>query len=270
MGIVGLGLMGGSLALALREARPDLTLLGCDRDPRVCRLAMDRGLVALAGPDLDAVRAADLVVLAVPATAIRGLLSGLAAVPLVTDVASTKADVVRWAEEAGLEFVGGHPMCGVESSGLEAAQAGLFRGAPWVLSRPHPLLEELVRAVGAVPVVIEPARHDRLVAGVSHAAFMVSIGYVLALAEDPEWPEMSALAAGGFRDLSRLAAGDPEMYAAIAHTNRENILAALAAVEAALARLRRHLEHDDPRLVELFEEARSARRRWEAEHAAPS
>ncbi len=266
LGIVGLGLMGGSLALALRQARPELTILGCDRDPRTCRTAMDRGVVALAGTDLDAVAAADLVVLAVPAPAMRKLLGQLPG-RLVTDMASTKAEVVRWAETAGVEFVGGHPMSGAEASGLEAARADLFQGAIWVLSRPHPVVEEVVRMVGALPVVMDAERHDRLVAGVSHSAFLVSVAYVLAVTSDAEWPDMARLAAGGFRDMSRLAAGDPEMYAGIASTNREHILSSLGLVEAALARLRRHIEHDDPRLVELFEEAREARRRWEAERA---
>lgn len=269
VGIVGLGLIGGSLALALRAAWPEVTLLGCDRDPRTCRQALDRGLVAGAGPDLDAVGAAGVVVLAVPAPAERDLLRRLGAGRLVTDVASTKAAVTRWAAEAGVDFVGGHPMAGVEASGLDAARADLFSGAPWVLTRAHPVVEALVRAAGATPVVIDPDHHDRLVAGVSQAAFLLSTAYVLALAGDRDWPEMARLAAGGYRDMSRLAAGDPEMYAGIAVTNREHILAALGSVEAALARLRRHIENSDGRLVELFEEARRVRTRWEAEHGRP-
>jgi prephenate dehydrogenase len=265
LGVVGLGLIGGSLALALREARPELTILGCDRDPRTCRAAMDRGIVAVAGTDLDAVRAADLIVLAVPPLAMRKLLGELGG-RLVTDVASTKAEVVHWAEAAGVDFVGGHPMCGAEASGLDAARSDLFQGATWVLSRPHPAVEDIVRSAGAVAVVIDAARHDRLVAGVSHSAFLLSVAYVQALTSDPEWPEMARLAAGGFRDMSRLAAGDPEMYAGIVSTNRQHIIDSLGELEAALARIRRHVEHDDPRLVELFEEARTARRRWESEH----
>ncbi|TMG47550.1 MAG: prephenate dehydrogenase [Chloroflexi bacterium] len=104
--------------------------------------------------------------------------------------------------------------------------------------------------------------HDRLVAGVSHAAFLLSIGYVLALSRRRDWPEASRLAAGGFRDMSRLAAGDPDLYAGVARTNRENLIETLDAISAELTRLRRHLEADDPRLVELFEEARSVRERW--------
>jgi prephenate dehydrogenase len=97
---------------------------------------------------------------------------------------------------------------------------------------------------------------------------MTSVAYVLALAESSEWPRMGRLAGGGFRDMSRLAAGDPDMYAAIARTNRENVATALDRVIASLTKLRRHLDADDPRLVELFEEARSARERWRRERDA--
>jgi prephenate dehydrogenase len=105
-----------------------------------------------------------------------------------------------------------------------------------------------------------------VVAGVSHAAFLLSVGYVLALSRHPNWPEASRLAAGGFRDMSRLAAGDPELYAGVARTNRVNLLEQLDAISAELSRLRRHLEADDPRLVELFEEARAVRERWAKGH----
>jgi prephenate dehydrogenase len=107
--------------------------------------------------------------------------------------------------------------------------------------------------------------HDRLVAGVSHAAFLLSVGYVLSLSGRPDWPEASKLAASGFRDMSRLAAGDPSLYAGIARTNRAHLLEQLDAITATLGRLRRHLEADDPRLIELFEEARAVRERWSKE-----
>jgi prephenate dehydrogenase len=109
---------------------------------------------------------------------------------------------------------------------------------------------------------MDAERHDRLVAGVSHAAFMLSVAYVLALAADDDWPEMQKIAGPGFRDISRLASGNPELYAAIVSTNGERIAEVLKSVEAALVRLRRHLEAGDGRLVELFEEARRVRERW--------
>jgi prephenate dehydrogenase len=109
---------------------------------------------------------------------------------------------------------------------------------------------------------MDAAAHDRLVAGVSHAGLLLSVGYVLALSGRADWPEASKVAASGFRDMSRLAAGDPMMSAGITRTNRDNLLQQLDAISGSLARLRRHLEADDPRLVELFEEARSVRERW--------
>ena len=153
-------------------------------------------------------------------------------------------------------------MCGKESSGVDAADSLIFKDAPWVLTRSEPVLTDLVTAVGAHPIVMDAETHDRLVAGVSHAAFLLSVGYVLALSRRSDWPEASRLAAGGFRDMSRLAGGDPELYAGVTRTNRVNLLVQLDAISAELARLRRHLEADDPRLVELFEEARAARERW--------
>ncbi|HEX6349035.1 MAG TPA: prephenate dehydrogenase/arogenate dehydrogenase family protein [Candidatus Dormibacteraeota bacterium] len=262
--VVGLGLMGGSLAMALKRARPDLTLIGVDRDQRTLAQALQRDLVTMAGPDLDAAGAADLMVLAVPVLAMRRLLPRLAGTrALVTDLASTKAEVMGWAAAAGVDLVGGHPMCGREASGLEAADPELYQGATWVLTRSEPRLEDLIRSVGAHPLVLDAEVHDRLVAGISHAAFLVSAAYLLSVAGSDDWPEAGRLASSGFRDMTRLAAGDPEMYAGIAATNRTQIAEALDRFQAALARLRRHLDGEDPRLAELLEEARGARRRWE-------
>jgi len=263
--VVGLGLMGASFALALKKARPEIVLVGSDRNPTVVRKALDRGIVTTANTDLSVVEIADLIVIGAPIGAMREVFAKLTALSegkLVTDMASTKADVVEWAAAEGLDFVGGHPMCGKETSGIDAADASIFEHAPWVLTRDEPRITELVEAVGAHPVVMDAVTHDRLVAGVSHAAFLLSIGYVLALSRRKDWPEASKLAAGGFRDLSRLAGGDPDLYAGVVRTNRENIIEVLDAISAELTRLRRHLEADDPRLIELFEEARAVRERW--------
>lgn len=258
VGIVGLGLMGASFALALRAARPELELVGSDTDRNTMRLAVRRGLVS----PTDA-RDADVLMLAAPIPALPEILSSLAGTAaVVTDMASTKVRVMGWAVAAGVDLVGGHPMCGREQGGIDAADPQIFQGAPWILTRDQPQVTELVRAVGAIPVFMDAERHDRLVAGVSHVAFMLSVAYVLALAADSDWPDMQAIAGPGFRDISRLAAGDPELYAAIVSTNGECISDAMRSVEASLARLRGHLDGHDGRLVELFEEARRVRERW--------
>ena len=263
--VVGLGLMGSSFALALNKARPDIVLVGSDKNPLVVRKALERDIVSSANTDLSVVEMAEVVVVGAPINAMRELFAQLAlkagGLP-ITDMASTKATVMEWAAAEGIDLVGGHPMCGKETSGIDGADATMFEGAPWVLTRDEPRITELVTAVGAHPVFMDAITHDRQVAGVSHAAFMLSVGYVLALARRGDWPEASRLAAGGFRDMSRLAAGDPDLYVGVARTNRQNLLEALDAISKELARLYRHLEADDPRLVELFEEARAVRERW--------
>jgi prephenate dehydrogenase len=265
--VVGLGLMGASFALALKKARPEIVLVGNDPNPLVVRKALEREIVSTADTDPAVVAMADdLVVVGAPINALREVFAKLAVVAegrLVTDMASTKADVQEWAAAEGLDFVGGHPMCGKEVSGIDHADPSMFEHAPWVLTREEPRIEELVLAVGANPVVIGAITHDRLVAGVSHAAFLLSVGYVLAVTRRGDWPEASRLAAGGFRDMSRLAAGEPDLYAGVVRTNRLNLLEVLDSISAELARLRRHIESDDPRLIELFEEARSVRERWQ-------
>jgi prephenate dehydrogenase len=257
--------MGASFALALKKARPETVLVGSDRNPLVVRKALERGVVESANTDLSVVEMADVVVIGAPLMALREVFARLALVSPArpaTDMASTKAGVMEWAAAEGIDLVGGHPMCGKEKSGIDHADPAMFAGAPWVLTRDEPSITALVEAVGAHPVVMDAVTHDRLVAGVSHAAFLLSVGYVLALARRDDWPEASRLAAGGFRDMSRLAAGDPDLYAGVARTNRDNLVAMLDAVSAELARLRRHLEADDPRLIELFEEASRIRERW--------
>lgn len=262
VGIVGLGLIGGSLALALRERRPSWQRLGRDSDPAVQDQALGTGLI-----EPGDVHQAELVVLAAPIPALPSLFHEFAGHPgVVTDVASTKTAVAGWAREAGLDLVGGHPMAGRERAGLANACAALFEGAPWVLTRDDQTVRELATTVGAHPLVLSPERHDELVAGISHAAFSVSAAYVLALGERPEWPEMAALAGPGFRDLSRLAGGDPHLHTAIASTNREALLRVLDDVERSLQRVREAVAGEGE-LGPLLERARAIRERWAGERS---
>jgi prephenate dehydrogenase len=260
VGIVGLGLIGGSLALALRERRPSWVRLGRDSDPAVQRQAADTGLI-----EQGDVHQAELVVLAAPIPALPSLFREFASHRgVVTDVASTKTTVLAWAREVGLDLVGGHPMAGRERASLANACADLFEGAPWVLTRDEQTVRELATTVGAHPLLLAPERHDELVAGISHAAFAVSAAYVLALGERPDWPEMGALAGPGFRDLSRLAGGDPRLHTAIASTNREALLRVLDDVEGSLRRVREAIAGGDD-LGPLLERARVIRDGWAGE-----
>jgi prephenate dehydrogenase len=245
---LGLGLIGGSVARALRAVDPSgdrWHLAAWTAGGEGPRRALAAGIVDEACASLDvAVRGADLVVLAAPPLACAALVRTvgerralLAPGATVTDVASTKVAVTAAARDAGIAFVGGHPMAGRETSGFDAADAALFAGRPWVVTEAvaggdPALVRRLAVACGAVPVDLDAARHDHLVAAISHVPLLTSVSLVEAVAgtgpePDPEWPAAAALAASGWRDTTRLARGDATMGAEIAASNAGPIAAVL-------------------------------------------
>lgn len=283
--ILGLGLMGGSLALALRDAGVAMRVVGYDRTPEVATRACTRGMVDEASFSVaEAVGGADLVVLAVPVVTERALLEQaiphLTAGAIVTDLGSTKRAVVSWAEELlppDVHFVGGHPMAGRELSGLDASDATLYRGAVWCLT-PTPQadraavqrLSSLIATLGASPVLLDADRHDYLIAGVSHLPILAAAGLVRTLARDAGWADLMLLAAGGFRDTTRVASGDPRMARDICLTNRDEILRWLDVYLATLQELRGMVAATEAdagaRIEAFFAEAREAREDWLRKH----
>lgn len=277
LAILGLGLIGGSLGLALRAAQPTLEIVGWDRDGAAAGLALERGAITLAvATPAEAVAAADLVVLAAPIGVLRELLGAIApALPpaaVVTDVASTKAQVVAWAAEAGVPFVGGHPMAGTEKSGMTHARVNLFRGATWCVTPDDAspaggveAVEAIARLAGARPLRLAPGDHDAYVAAISHLPFATAAALVALTTADPRWPAMAELAATGYRDVTRLASGSPAMYRDISTTNAGAIAPLLRGLAARLTSLAEEL--DDPARVEaFFTDAREAREAWLASH----
>lgn len=279
--ILGLGLMGGSLGLALKRAWAGSVIAGYDTAPGVAEQA--RALSAIDQPCAsiaEALNAADLVIIAAPTLAARELLhaigagwAALADAAIVTDVCSVKAPVIAWARAALPQperFVGGHPMCGSERAGITAASADLYIGARWVITptpetEPETLgrVKALARAVGARPLLMDAAAHDDTVAAVSHLPLAVAAALAGALAEEPDWPAAAKLAAGGYRDTTRVAAGDPIMGRDMLLVNRARILARLDAFSARLERLRAALASGDAAAVEaLLRAASRARRDW--------
>jgi prephenate dehydrogenase len=274
--IVGLGLMGGSLALALKEASAAGKVVGIDRQATTLEAALARGAVDSAGDSLEMAREANIVILATPVrTILRQLpqLGGLAAEgTLVLDLGSSKREIVGVMDHlpARLFAVGGHPMCGKESSGWEAAEAALYRDKPFVLTPTARSSEaslatatELVRRVGARVLVMDAERHDRVVAAVSHLPFAVALNLVGSV---EEWArgdeEVWKLAASGFRDTTRLAASDVEMMLDILLTNGENVADLMRLYSRQFAKLADMIyDEEEEGLREVL--GRAARRRRE-------
>ena len=282
--IVGLGLMGGSLARALRERGACREVLAVTRREETVREAMRRGFIHWGTCDLaEGVGQTDLIVLATPVRTILELIPQVGTLApagcVLMDVGSTKARIVEAMEAlpSHLQAIGGHPMCGKEASGIEAAEADLYQGATFVLTplqRTSPealtLAQELVEAVGARPLVMNAERHDRLVAAVSHLPYLLSVGLVdtaeeVAAEDDLVWElaasgfrDTSRLAASGFRDTSRLAASDVTMMLDILLTNSQAVGEMLSRFVRQLDTIAHLLKTDDEEgLRSLMEQVRN-------------
>jgi prephenate dehydrogenase len=271
--VIGMGLIGGSLlqALAARGHR----VVGFDADPATratARTAAARAAAGnrwqVAGTVRDAIAGVELVVLAVPLPAVPGVLAELSGHPaLITDVTSVKGPVRDLARD--FAFVGGHPMAGKETSGFAAADPALFAGCAWVLCLEpgHTDVADWLRlatlftSLGARVVPATADEHDRAVAAVSHVPHLVAAALTTAMAGDPL---AAALAAGSFRDGTRVAATRPELIAAMCGGNAAAVGPALDAVATTLADLRAALDAPDPvaALRPLLAPASAARAAW--------
>lgn len=282
--IIGMGLIGTSLGMALRSADEktsplgEIKVVGYDQNKRAVNDARGRlAIDTVAGSLSEAVREAQIVVLATPVLAIKELLPQLATLlspdSVVTDVASTKGDINRWASEMlphTIDFVGGHPMAGKEQAGSGAATPDLFKDAIYCLtpspqSRQHALdaIESMVVTIGAKPYYIDPIEHDSYVAGISHLPFLLSIALAEVTGRSRAWTEMSPLAASGYRDVSRLASGDVAMHRDICLTNREAIIHWLNEVAGQLLEMRDLIAQDKAQALEgIFTHAKESRDAW--------
>ncbi|MCB9119574.1 MAG: prephenate dehydrogenase [Caldilinea sp.] len=280
MAVVGLGLMGASLCMDLKEGNLCREVRGVARRTRTVLDAFFAHAVDLATNDLQTgILGADIVILATPVRTIIATLEEIGPRlwpgALVMDMGSTKGDICAAMEHlpASIQPVGGHPMCGKETAGFEAAECGLYRNATWVLAplpRTSPdalaLATELALAVGARPLVLEAQRHDRLVASISHLPFLVASALTAAVAEvGADDPTVWDVAAGGFRDTSRVAASDTQMFLDILMTNRAAVLDQIDHFETQLGALRDLLaESDEAALREKLRESQAARAGWKA------
>ena len=276
--IIGLGLIGGSIGLALKNVdEPGWEIVGYVRRSEAGTVALSLGAVDRVESNLgETVKGADLVIVATPVLTIREILSQIAghlsSGCTVTDAASTKFEVMRWAEELlppTVDFVGGHPMAGKEIYGIRAADARLFQGCVYCLTpakkaSPEAVdrVTDMVKKLGAMPFFIDAREHDNLVAGISHLPMLLSAALVSATTADSSWDRMSRLAASGYRDLTRLASGNPQVNAHICLSNKEAVLHWIDEFCRELRRYHRLVSVGGDGLADALTEASEARRKW--------
>lgn len=269
--------MGGSLAAALRTRNACREVVGIARRQSSLNTALTLRFVHRAVTDIrSGVADADLVLLCTPVgdilDKVRTIGPFLKPGTVLLDVGSTKSAICKAMADLpdGVQPVGGHPMCGKESSGLTMAEPDLYQDHVFVLcplertsAEARALAESLVRAIGARPTYLEPERHDRLVAAISHLPVMLAVTLVQAAEKLGEGdPLLWTLVAGGFRDTSRVAAGSVPMMMDILSTNRIPILEALQQAQGDLATLTEYLAQNDmPRIKQMLEAAAERRRR---------
>lgn len=275
--IVGMGLLGGSLGMALKRRGLARRVIGVARRPESLAQACERGAIDDGSLDAAAVVGeADLVVLCVPVRAITAFLEQIAprvaAGALVTDVGSTKAEIAAvGARLLPGRFLGGHPMAGTEQGGIAAADPELFEDAVWALtpgtaSAPAAALVDWIRALGARPLILDAAAHDQAVAVTSHLPHVVASALArTAAAQCAQNTDTAQLAAGSFRDGTRVAVSPPVLWRDVCLSNREALLGALDSLEENVQRLRAALEHKDAAAVEeYFAQGREGKARMDA------
>ena len=287
--IIGVGLIGGSFALAVKQRGLAARVVGCDRAPVLARARQRGGIDAAVEHPEAAVQGSELVLLATPVGAILEMIERVGPLlppgSVLADVGSTKTEIVARARAvfgaaAGERFVPGHPMAGKEQGGIEQAEAELFQGAKWIIT---PVAQntaegataegataegggatqeflELIEHIGARPMVMEAALHDRVCAWISHLPQMVSTALAAALVEEfREEPELLEIGGRALREMTRLGQSPYSMWRDIALTNTDNIQDALARVEQRLAHIRENLATRE--LAQEFDQAHALRKK---------
>ncbi|HEX9017134.1 MAG TPA: prephenate dehydrogenase/arogenate dehydrogenase family protein [Chloroflexota bacterium] len=278
--IVGLGLIGASLGLALKQLKNPPRVIGNDTQYDTATRASKVKAVDRVERYLpDAVVGSDVVVVATPISEVAQVLQAVAGSLepgcVVTDTGSTKREIVRGAAEilpSNVSFVGGHPMTGRATAGVDDPSASLFRDTVYCLTPTAATPEEdvarvasMIADIGAQAYFLDPEEHDGLVAGISHLPYLVSASLMRVLSAEASWREMSELAAGGFELSTRLAGQDPVIYGDMLATNSDNVARYLERLIESLSAARDKLRSAQPRLSAELEGAQKARIAWEEE-----
>ena len=285
LGLIGCGLMGGSFALALKRARLVKRVVGYSKSPSTTELARQMGVIDVAAPSaLLAVSGADLVLIAVPVGAseatFKAIRHGITDQMLVMDVGSTKSDVIE-AARRGLQdqlgaFVPAHPITGKEVAGVEHADANLYIGRQVVLTPIKATRRSNVQratqvwtGVGAKVVTMTAEAHDSAFAAVSHLPHLLAFAFTNAIAGQPDGQRFLELAGPGFRDFTRIAAGDPAMWRDVLLANRDQVLQQSQAFRAALSQFEALMSAGDAQgLEDAIAAASRVRGQWQPGAAA--
>jgi prephenate dehydrogenase len=279
LAVIGVGLIGGSFALALKQAKVASHVVGAGRNPANLELALERGAIdSVASDAAAAARGADLVLLAAPVAQFPKILASIGPAldskTVVTDAGSTKRDVIAAARRSlgrkiG-QFVPAHPIAGGEKSGVSAASPDLFRDRR-VIVTPLPenpkqaldIVKDAWSACGARLVSLNPDEHDSVLAAVSHLPHLLAFALVHDVAGRSNAAQLFSYAASGFRDFTRIASSHPEMWRDICIANRDRLIDEVARFSGELDRVKELLAAGNaPGLEKLFAEAREARNKW--------
>ena len=280
--IIGAGLIGGSLGLALKKTNWRAAFINCFvRNSEIGEIAKNIGAVDNFEINLvKAVQKADIVIIATPVLTIRDIFVEIAPVVksgcIITDTASTKLQVLNWAEELlpdRVHFIGGHPMAGKEMSGIQSADDTLFKKAIYCLVRSIKstaqsisIIEDMVANIGAKFIFMNAKEHDNIVAGISHLPLLVSSALTSVTTKSSYWDKLSVLASSGYYDTTRLASGKPELHGDIVTTNRESIIRWLDSYIEELQGLRSVINTHDDNIYKYFVSANVARGKWLKEY----
>ncbi|MBE5869251.1 MAG: prephenate dehydrogenase [Lachnospiraceae bacterium] len=274
-GFIGLGLIGGSIAKALKSSMPDCKIIAYDINTEALELAVSEGIVDITAEEIDhSFSTCDYLLLCAPVShnaenlhAVKKILSPTC---ILTDVGSVKSDIHEHITAIGLDsqFIGGHPMAGSERTGYINSKALLLENAYYILTPTEEVsadkvaaYQNLVRRMGAIPVTLSCEQHDYATAAVSHLPHIIAAALVnLVHDSDSQDGLMKMIAAGGFKDITRIASSSPDMWQQICLTNTENILTLLDAYVYSLERIREDLtSHSSSALYTLFQDARTYR-----------
>jgi prephenate dehydrogenase len=264
--IIGLGLIGGSIGLALKKAKQDIRIVGIPRREETVQEAINRGAIDEGTTDpKKGVVDADLVFMCTPINLIIPILKEINSVlkkgAIVTDVGSTKEKLISEAEKLmpkGTYFVGGHPMAGKEEVKLEAAEPNLFEGKAWLLTptsktskKALETVKEIIKLLDCQIIEMDPRLHDLAVAGISHVPLAVAAALVNAVSDAEKGKEeMKLCAASGFRDTTRIASGDPILGVDMFTTNKKAVLKMLSAFKKSLSKLEKLIKEADSDMIE--------------------